>query len=407
MKNLRKGFLYLNILFVLLLIVNAVPRSAIERNLIKTAEYFKDIPNRYYMVEGLPQTTHDAVTDAIAFNLIANIDSSHVLSSTLESVYYMSGITFGDDIYSYVVEGEGKAFNYSRYWHGYSVIYRFLLLFTSVQGIKVIMFISFILLSAILVYFSIRKKLLKFSLFFLTSCGVCLLPFAFHTLGHITPYFIALIGCIIILSDKFRNMNFLFLSLGISVAFFDFLSVETLTLTLPLLCLLIEYHQSDKAVKFKEFCMLCVNWLVGYAMTFIYKWILVSVLVDKSLLSLALEKGKEEFAFDGKLTSSLALNMNMLFPYMNSSSKAFNIFLLILIGVSIILYLFHKNGCNKHNIIIYLILIFLIPYVRYLVLTYHSANHFFFTFREQISSIMCLFFIVYYSLGIQIKSDTK
>lgn len=393
-----KGFLYLNILFCLLLLVNLIPRSVIERNLVKAVEYYEGKSDRYYVVEGLPQTNHDVVTDCIVFNIISNVGAKDVLKSTIDSKYYISSDNYSDDLRSAILDGKEPNISYSRYWHGYTLVYRFLLLFMSVRGIKVFMVGVSVLLFIWFSYLCVKNKLVELSIALLGSFVVCMTNYSFNTLGHVFPLVIALLGCILVVSGKCKDHVCLFLLLGITVAFFDFLSIETLTLTMPLMCLIVKNRKNKTKMGVKEFVGFNIHWLIGYSFAFLYKWILCVIVLGKEYLKLAISEGVTEFKYAASPTSGISLNIDMLFPFVKSSNKALLVYFCGLVLVSLICFLFHKKRCNEYGTISFLVMVFLIPYVRFFVLNNHVVYHYFFTYRAQIVSVCSLFLIVGYTL---------
>lgn len=393
-----KGFIYLNILVLLLTIVNTIPRSLIDDNLVKTSEYMANKEDRYYLFKDFPQSNVDVVTDCIAFNIINNVDESNVIRSTLESNYYLTGRGYSHDLTETVKSDASSNFSYMQYWHGYNIVLRILLLFTSYVGIKHVIIIAFVFLLAILILH--KPSIVK--LFLVTSLSICSIWFNLNTICHTAPLFIALIGCIVIDNKKSINWTNLFMYLGISTAFFDFLSTETLTLTLPLVFVIVRLHRSGECLRLTKFLSICTSWFIGYTMTFIYKWLLCTFLLDTSYFELAVSRGYEEIITESSVTSGIALNISMLLPFTNSSNTALIIFISCVLLLIIVSYLFHKNNCNKNNVITYLVLISTIPYIRYLLIPNHSIYHYFFTYRAQIASLLCVLVILNYVIDFKL-----
>ena len=397
-RTTLKGFIYLNVLVLLLILVNTIPRDSIQENLVKTSEYMEGKEDRYYLFKDTPQSSVDTVTDCLGFNIIANIDSKNVIRSTLESCYYITDNSYSDDLSKTVNFNKAGNFSYIQYWHGYTIILRVLLLFTSYSNIKRIIALSFVLLLMLLLL--IKPNVYKAC--FGVGLLICSVWFNFNTVCHTAPLLIALVGCLLIENKKSISWLNLFMYLGISTAFFDFLSNETLTLTLPLVFLIIRFNNENYKLKFTKFTKICISWLIGYTMTFAYKWSLCTFLIDSSYFELAVSRGFKEVYSDSSLTSGLALNVDMLFPFIKSSNTSFVLFIVLLTLLIISCYLFHREGCNKNNSITYLILISLIPYVRYLVLSNHSIYHYFFTYRAQLASLFCALVILNYTIDFKL-----
>lgn len=410
-KNIKTyiyGFLFLNILIVLLFLTNLIPQQSIYKNIKNSLSYYENLNIRTNLINGLSQTTDDIVADTTMLNIIYNIDSNNVIKSTLASNYYLSNDYYNKDLMNTVLNDKSPNTNYSRYWHGYMIVYRILLTFLTVNNIKIFMFTIFIIMLFIIAFIGLKKNMKEFHILLILSIILSSLYLGFISLEYPFPIFISLIGCIYILLHDNLDKNKLFLFLGISVAFFDFLTIETITLTLPLLCLLLKYKKENKILKFKKFLLLNINWMIGYIFTFIYKWILTYFCCNKEFISETITKGMEKISTDGiSMFIGLKLNIQMLFPYIKSSSNAYFIFIIILFSFMLIFYLLHKKNCNKDNFIVYLLFIFFIPYLRYIVLSSHSFNHYFFTYRAQVSSIFVLLLILITSLDFNILKRRK
>lgn len=389
-KQLLKGFVFLNLLVCILLVVNAIPQSAISNGVEKSLFHYQDQDNRIAVIPNLSQTTDDTITDLIILNIAHNGNANKFFKSTLLAEYYLDDeIGYNEQLKQTVQNKQKPNASYSRYWHGYMIVVRTLLTCCDMTGIKNIMFSAYLFLLGVLVSVSIRKKMLKFSILYIMSSVLGTLFFEFFTVGHLAPVFISLIGCIYIIQKDNFDSHELFLSLGIAVAFFDFLSTEILTLSLPLICLLLKKNKQNECVSYKEFSILNIYWLLGYMGTYIYKWVLIALFYGKEYLVDAYEKGVEKI-ISKDLFAGLYLNIQMLFPHLNSSTTAMFIFCIVLVVLLAILFLFHKDGCNRNNFVLYLSFIFIIPYIRYVILSNHSFVHYFFTYRAQVSSILIM-----------------
>lgn len=88
MRNFLKGFLFLNILFFLLVLVNFIPRDLIYNNLCESIDYYRKvgITSNYGMA-----TSNDISSDSNELNVIYCVDNARPVYSTLISPFYRIG----------------------------------------------------------------------------------------------------------------------------------------------------------------------------------------------------------------------------------------------------------------------------------------------------------------------------
>ena len=178
--------------------------------------------------------------------------------------------------------------------------------------------------------------------------------------------------------------------------FFDFLTTETLTLTVPLVLLL--WIERDMTVKC--YIKIAFAWATGYVSTWMLKWLLASLVMGENALPYVSEHvaeriGGTQFVNLGifsYLLGALARNLGCLFPF------GYGI-IGVLLGISLIIvylylaYVYRGKNIDKRRIGLFVI-IALVPYVRYLVLHNHAYLHYFFTYRAQMATILALIFVL-------------
>lgn len=404
-KNIIFGFVFINILFFILLLVNLIPSSVISNN-IKNESFIKT-PGalRENFIEDKEYSKCDYIADEISLNIMYNIDSKNILKSTLLASYYDNGSSFYSSYRDTLYNGMSVNTEYSRYWHGYMILFRPLLIICSVLQIEILFFIIYILLNLLIVIYCIKNKYYHLLLSLIGGTIIAKPYFGFVSLEYMCAIIISYLFSYLVLKIN-KNYSLLFLLSGISVCFFDFLTAETLTLTFPLICLISKYFYKNKEIKIKTVIKYCIYWLFGYGFSFLYKWILTFVFIGKKYLQNTIGKALVRIDVTGKfsITDALKLNINMLFSKESNNNIIF--FIIILIACCIIFYLFRKDNFSKNNVLI-LLVIFFIPYARYIVLTNHSIIHFFFTYRAQMSSIMSILLILLFSIDFKMLKRRK
>ncbi len=336
MNFLIKSIKYLLIFILLIMIYNfslylvsLFPSSMIYENCVKSANQMKK--EDYAYVIAFPYNVDNA-TDALIINEAYSIDNTNPVESYLkvrknynkDMVEYQQKDTT-HDLLTYSknkVDADGNpvaddgyyifaelfetlsgnlitSVNYARYYHGYLVIYRPLLLLFDAFGIRVLSFIMFLILFVVLAY-ELYKKLGKFAMF-----AICFSLIAFdylatsYSLQQAPIMALTIITSIIVLLkiEKYDwdSLTLLLFIAGSLACFFDFLTTPTLTLALPLLIYVLyqsrEKHYSNKELFLKVF-KACVVWAIGYLLTWISKWIICDLFTDAEVIKLAIEQVK-------------------------------------------------------------------------------------------------------------------
>ena len=155
---------------------------------------------------------------------------------------------------------------YGRYWHGYLVFLRPVLMFFPYEEIKYLGLIVHILGISI-IYFSVKRisdflaKGLVVS-FLLYGWLTAWLSFQFYS-----AYFIVYAAGSLVTRIKKETYPIFFFITGMAVAFFDLLSVPLLTLGIPLLII----YAKEKRTNFTSIFLYCILWLIGYGLFWMAK----------------------------------------------------------------------------------------------------------------------------------------
>jgi len=381
------------ILFTSLFLSCLIPNKLVHNNLIKSINYYYydylfkgkgeiDYYDDYYVIdEGEIRYYEQAYF----------INPNKPIKSLIEMNCHVYGNISKGDIYP------GQ--EYARYWHGPVLIIRLLSIFFTYKGIDIFFSIIFILLILIL----LRKlwsesKILSIS-FLLTCIG-----FTFYVLPISVEYMIvpiiSMIGSILIIKMYHRNsknLDILLLIMGILSAFFDFLTIETLSITLPLFIYIFLCIRDNKKIKFSKFALYCFLWIVGYALTFGAKWLLDIIHYGKPFIAnISYHAGIRFYDVREQKTFAIAMRevFDYIYPFFNKYIKYF------LIGIFTFNTVFLVD--KKKNI--YLFLICLIPIVRFMILYTHSILVIAFTYRSFFPTLLFMIYIFIYEVILIIKN---
>jgi hypothetical protein len=301
---------------------------------------------------------------------------------------------------------------YGRYWHGYLVVLRPLML---LMGIKHIRYMN-IFLILILLFTSahlIAKKInFMTSIGYLASLGmghVYLLPFSIDY----TPVFAIMMASVIIVCRYYNKWNEAFLFYFFAVTgsvtnYIDFLTVPLITLLYPLIvCFYFEYMKENTPFVKRLFFMLrnSVAWVLGYGLTWMIKWLLLLIFQGPSSLKEVIHRiayrifNSKDIAPDPEwnVLPTFTRNIERMFP---SSAVLLAI---IVLGIWFCLFVVLRKKNSRTAQLAPVLLTGLYPYIWYLVLNQHSFIHEWFTFRIQTGTVFAVLLFLINSVDWQAK----
>lgn len=340
-------------------------------------------------------------------NIIYSIDSEHPVESCLWAKYYCSvKIDINTDFITVVNEHKEPNEQYLRYWHGSMIVLRPLFIFLNIEQIYLLNKILLYILALVL-FIILFKKSKKIAIIFVISMFMISFKVVPYCLEYSWTFYIMLISSIIsVLIEKKGNQKLypLFMITGILTCFFDFLSTEIITGMVPILLVLLIRKEDNRLNNFKDgFKFLAISailWGIGYIAMWFAKWIIASLILNINAMKYVKDnamlringlqglKTKEEMYI-----GALYNNWHNLYPINIVKNKQT---LLIYIAIFFVLLasIIDWKNIKKKWFSILLLLIAITPYLRYVVFANHSYRHYFFTFRDQIISIIAILAII-------------
>ena len=408
-RYLKIFFITLSVCVISLVVIAMLPNEKVKEH-CKEAAYIYNSTNDIFpeKLKGRPDTVMDYYVDSIALSIIYSLDSSRPLSSVLEAKYRETKGEFVVESFKDLVEEKGEAqTEYTRYWHGYIVLLKPLLMIFGIKQIHIISALILMILVLVIIkqLWNIDKKIIIILLLAFYMISIFIVPQCFE---YTWVFMIAFTVSIIVLKiDKGENKKLypIFWITGMLTCFFDFLTVEMLTILLPLMLIIIKRNKQNRLLGFKDtFKFIIVSiliWSVSYIAMYIAKWVIASIVLNKNYIIEAIQKGKiringeVRYVEEGKMwIEAIRRNFNNLYPIYFIRKK---IIIYVLLPVILIIFLLINNYRykNKYNGYIYgLLIIGLLPYIRYILLPNHSCYHYIFTFRLQLVTIVCFFAII-------------
>ena len=394
-------FVLIALMTGMLVAVAKIPKETIRPQVAESAEFLCERTQFGEVIIGKKSSMISRFADAVLLSIAWYYDENEPLTSVMWSNFYNS-----DELYSNESLAESVTKNvppdkqYLRYWHGSVALIRPLLIWFSVRGIYIINAALMALLTVVLLFILLRKR--AFApvgglLAGLVAVSAWFVPFSME---FIPTFLLMLIYSIIAwecaLHEKTKLYGIMFMIFGMFTSYFDFLTTETLTLTVPLLLIL--YLEKEDAVRLTIKNSIC--WLIGYAGAWSMKWVIASLVLKENAMPYVTEHIAERLGGADNTPDNLFVyifeavfrNIKLLLPLEYGVTG-------LMIGIGLILlylyliFVYREKGYDKRRVIA-LCLIALIPYVRYMVLHNHAYLHSHFTYRAQLSSILALILIM-------------
>lgn len=424
MKNILKciGVFFITIaaLWALLVLTSLIPNGKIRTNMFGSAEQYNGAAP-FYQSAGR-NTVTDNYADVILLNVLWNIKSDDPFVSSLDTKYYDGddGVTDRGEnygLFSAVFEDTPPNTDYSRYWHGSVIFIRPLMLLGDVRVVKlagIIFALLFLIIDCIMLIkrgqkFGAAALVISFAAVQMYNIRLSLeyMPTVLICLGML-PFFVCL--------EKRGDVPLSVLSVicGTMTAFFDFLTTETLTILIPLIIIMMIRKNEGRFEGFKRELATSakcgVSWACAYLCTFLVKWTAASIVTGENKFIAAISSA--EVRVNGE-AEELSPVMQMIFAPLANISAMFggyervspaNIIAGLFITAAIsagIFFIFRRGEKGSGKGFVWLMLVLgLVPYLRYIVLNNHSYLHEFFTYRTQAASVLALMGAVwFYTFG--------
>ena len=280
---------------------------------------------------------------------------------------------------------------YSRYWHGYLVWLRpLLVLYTQGQLRYIYMMIFFMLFGLLFTTMALRLKkqtgvpaAIALSIA-LSACYLTIIP---TCMQYVHVFLIAFVACIVFLRHpewSKKHLPLLFMVIGMVTSFVDFLTAPLLTLGIPLLMHLFMENQEDGVFSWKEriwTIFICsALWGIGYLGCWAFKWILSTLVLGSNEFDMAAGK---ILGYTSKLDAEsrwVAFEKNIRFYFFDQGVRIYLVFVVPAAALAVRI-IRHRNRQWYKGLVYLPVCVF--PYLWYLVANGHSHFHPFFSHRIQ------------------------
>lgn len=423
---LRRAAVFAAVLLALwaaLVAAAAIPNERIYDNMYESAFFFKD--HAPYVNESQLRLVQDNYADVILLNVTWNMGSDPFVS-TLNSAYYDGNDgenDYGENWGFYcTLAGTSPNKDYSRYWHGMAALIRPFMLFTDIDGIKLIGTITAFVLLAVNAALLLKKRQ-YFAAGALVAALMCVHVWNIGISLEYQPAVLvtlALLPLYILFEKNDGALSIFAVISGVMIAFFDFLTCETLTILIPLIIVFIMRKQDNRLPDFRGCLSLSVKcgaaWFLSYAGAYLVKWSAASIVTGENKFAAALSSVEERLVGEAEELDPVAqfflaplANISTLFGGYERVSWG-NIAAGLIISAVVfgaVFYLFRCREKFDRSFTLIMLILSALPIARYFLLNNHSYLHEFFTYRALASTILALFAMLWYTLEFRPKKKNS
>ena len=282
---------------------------------------------------------------------------------------------------------------YPRFWHGYLIFLKPLLVFFDLEGIRYINLVFQLSLLLAILYLMYKRLGFKHCAAFVTALCFLNPVTSWMCLEYANVINVMLLVTLWVLLNKNPDNNYMFFVIGAITILFDFLTFPLVTLGIPLILYICLYKRG-----FKEDVKCVIKnsflWLFGYAGMLFSKWVLATLLTDENVIKDGFENvlyrtyGITENGWDSNVTAlrSILLNMNVILNEINNTLIILGVFL-VFVSINYIYFSYRLKWKFKALV---LLGVALMPFVWYSLLVQHSIIHPHWTYKILSISIYAL-----------------
>ena len=369
MKTIFKSiaiYILLIICFVLFNYAAAmIPQTLVRENMTESAGYLCEDIVFPQVIDGVKATMIDRYADSITCNIAWNLGEGDTLKSIMLDEFYTSEKYNENKNFRSAVLGEetegGEITQYMRYWHGSASVVRILHLIMSLKSIYILNAVILTSLAAFIIFRFAVKKLYDCIIGFLLGLIMTSSWFVPMSLEYTWVYLVFMADMLIVMTLHDRKREdlyiYLFLASGMITCFLDFLTTETLALTMPLL-LAIRLNFQNSNIKFMA--KNALSWGIGYAGCWVSKWIIAAAVLGENVMPfisghIAERLGGNigdvpEMSLFAYIYSALMQNISVLFPTGYGTGGVFA-GVAVLIAIAYFAYVYRKKEYDRAEII--------------------------------------------------------
>lgn len=342
-----------------------------------------NITDGYMLVEAIYPGTEGAVSNAMMNRYIAYEGINPEQAALMQA---------------HGTDAQASVGTYARYWHGYLLFLKPLLLLFDVGDMRIMNMMLCLGLSFLLII-RIRQRLGRKAALamFLTWCIISpvsvVMSFQFST-----TFYVMIVASLLILThdtwfakEGRHRYAMLFLFIGIVTNYIDYLTYPLVGMAIPLLLavLLRERRQDKGLVAFTA--LNAFSWGVGYACMWIGKWVMATLLTGQNVILEAMNEAAVQSTGQDEIYGTKVDAIHSIYKNIRVIVKWPFILVGIVVAFWALWHLLRRNRtlmlrCTMTDLLIVIIALF--PMAWYSVFQGHSISCYWFTYRNLSITVM-------------------
>ncbi len=353
----------------------------------------------------------DPFTDALMISKASYKDNHHPIVAAMEVNHAtVKGLSPYQSLISTNLKDAipTETSSYGRYWHGYLIFLKPLLLITDYSGIRIVNTLCQVILTGFVIYLLWRKGYKKYIIPYGLTLAI-LMPLAlFMSLQYSACFYIFTLGCLALLLLKNRsikNVCLVFLYLGITCAFFDLLTYPIVTFGIPAVLYFCIRKAGSLKEKLFDLLKIAASWGVGYVGMWAGKWVIGSLITRTNILKNATDQIVARSLYSSSADVANATDFDAWTTFSHNWELFFRtpISFLILVLIIVLLIIIIINIVRRQTTIktvcqqlVPFVLIALVPFAWYIVTMEHAWWHSMFTNKSLAVTIFALLCGLFY-----------
>ncbi len=275
--------------------VYMLPIEPMHRNVKDSLAVFEEEGVSPTLVPGFTSTYLDTYTDMTMLDMAIYDGEESALEKAMKGFRYeYDGMTIFDSGVRYL-RGElgAKSVSYARYWHGWIVFLKPLLLLFNYAEIRMFNFILQTALTVLLLMKMFQNEYTRRYIIPFFAALMVIMPLSTSmSMGLAILYYVILISLILLihyfkwLNDK-NSLFMYFMVVGIMTSFVDLVTYPLATMGIPLIMWMILNHEYEREYGFRQIrdavCFV-ISWCGGYLAMWLGKWLISSAITDENVL---------------------------------------------------------------------------------------------------------------------------
>lgn len=385
---------------LLLFCAYLLPTGRMKSHIAESDETFNYEGIYPMIIQGYKCTQLDNYTDGLMYTTAIYPGSGDTLRDMLENPrieYDDVNMVQGMNDYANDVQGREShqyEITYGRYWHGYLVILKTLLLFWNVSEIRMLNLMMQGTLFCILLYL-VRKRIGAVYQIPLLLMEAVLNPIVLPlSLQYSWVYYVGILSAIVFLIKEqwqSKSIFLLFLVTGMITSYVDLLTYPLITLGLPMMVFLLRWQKKDGTWRKKLLYFMgnSVFWGIGYAVMWGSKWVLNSIFTNGNIFENVRTEIEIRLSNTGEAQEIFTAGMVLQKNYDVIKQFPFQLLWISFLIFVVVYYIVEKrrkkiekiNSNQLLNVLPWLGLS-IIPLAWIAVMGNHSWVHYWFTYRE-------------------------